>query len=213
MNPTESQDLQPTTANVGSQRVARVYAEALVNAAEKRGQADAFLGELKSLIRDVFPAEPQWEAFLASGAVARDRKAQVIARVFENRASELFGNFLLVLNKHDRLDLLRPILSAAGEIRDQRAGRMRVQVRTAVALPEDQSQHLRQQLQEAFRLEPVLQTQVDPELLGGMVVRVGDLLYDGSVRTQLERIRKQLTERSSHEIQSRRDRFSTAIGN
>jgi F-type H+-transporting ATPase subunit delta len=48
---------------------------------------------------------------------------------------------------------------------------------------------------------------VDPSLLGGLVVRTGDYVYDASVRTRLETIRKQLIERSSHEIQTGRDRF------
>jgi F-type H+-transporting ATPase subunit delta len=85
---------------------------------------------------------------------------------------------------------------------------MRVQVQSAVALAQDQQERLRAELQAAFHKEPVLETQVDPNLLGGMVVRVGDWLYDLSVRTQLENIRDQIIARSSHEIQSGRNRFS-----
>jgi F-type H+-transporting ATPase subunit delta len=118
-----------------------------------------------------------------------------------------------VLNQHERLNLLRPILAAAKELRDQRAKRIRVQVRSAVPLADDQADRLRQQLRESLRLDPVLRTEVDPELLGGVVVRVGDWLYDASVRARLDSIRNQLIERSSHEIQSGRDRFSVASGN
>ena len=60
-----------------------------------------------------------------------------------------------------------------------------------------------------LRREPVLELTVDPTLLGGLVVRVGDNLFDGSVRTRIDTLRKQLIERSSHEIQSGRDRFSS----
>jgi F-type H+-transporting ATPase subunit delta len=204
----ETQDLQPTTADVGAQRIARVYAEALLNAAEKQGRPDAVLEELESLVRDVFRADPGFETFLSSGAIGRDQKAQVIQKVFGGRADEVFTNFLLVLNRHDRLDLLRPILAAARELRDQRAGRLRVHVRTAVPLDDGQGERLRQELRAAFHLEPLLETRVDPELLGGLVVRVGDWLYDASVRTQIETIKNQLIARGSHEIQSRRNRFS-----
>jgi F-type H+-transporting ATPase subunit delta len=201
------------SADVGAQRVAHVYAEAFLNAADKQGQTEAIIEELHSLVHDLFKVEPRFEAFLASGAVGRDRKAQVIQSVFDKRASQLFTDFLLVLNQHDRLDLLRPILSEALEIRDQRARRIRVQVKSAVPLPEDQTNQLRQRIRESFQLEPILQTQVDPDLLGGMVVRVGDWLYDASVRTKLESIRNQLIAKGSYEIQSRRDRFSTPSGN
>ena len=212
MNDDKDADFEPI-ADVSAQRVARVYAEALLNAADKQGQSDDVVESLDSLIRDLFQAEPQLEAFLTSSAVGRERKAQVIDKVFENRAAAVFVDFLKVLNRHERLNLLRPILAAAKELRDERAKRIRVQVRSAVPLANDQENRLRQQLREALKLDPVLQMAVDPELLGGVVVRVGDWLYDASVRARLESIRNQLIARSSHEIQSGRDRFSIANGN
>ena len=212
MNDDKNADFKPI-ADVSAQRVARVYAEALLNAADKQGQSDDVVEALDSLIRDLFKAEPQLETFLTSSAVGRERKAQVIDKVFENKASTLFVDFLKVLNHHERLNLLRPILAAAKELRDERAKRIRVQVRSAVPLASDQENRLRQQLHDALKLDPVLKTQVDPELLGGVVIRVGDWLYDASVRARLESIRNQLIARSSHEIQSGRDRFSIANGN
>ena len=212
MNDDKDADFEPI-ADVSAQRVARVYAEALLNAADKQGQSDDVVEGLDSLIRDLFQAELQLEAFLTSSAVGRERKARLIDKVFENKASVLFVDFLKVLNQHERLNLLRPILAAAKELRDARAKRIRVQVRSAVPLANDQENRLRQQLREALKLDPVLQTAVDPELLGGVVVRVGDWLYDASVRARLESIRNQLIARSSHEIQSGRDRFSIANGN
>jgi F-type H+-transporting ATPase subunit delta len=212
MNENKDQDSEPI-ADVSAQRVARVYAEALLNAAEKQGQSEQVLESLESLIRDVFPAEPQFEAFLQSSAVGRERKAQVIDKVFEGKAGPVFVDFLKVLNQHERLNLLRPILTAAKELRDERAKRIRVKVRSAVPLADSQTNRLVEQLRQNLKLEPVLQTEVDPDLLGGVVVRVGDWLYDASVRARLDSIRNQLIERSSHEIQSGRDRFSVASGN
>ncbi len=195
------------TADVGAQRVARVYAEALLGAADKRGEVDATLEQLDSLVSDVFRADPLVEQFFASPAVPTAVKAAQIQSLFGPRGSELFTNFLLVLNDHGRLELLRAILAAFRDLNDQRVGRVRVLVRSAAPLPEDQQQRLRQQLREALQRDPVLDTRVDPDLLGGMIVRVGDWQYDGSVRTRLQAIRNHLIERSSHEIQSGRDRF------
>jgi F-type H+-transporting ATPase subunit delta len=200
------------TADVGAQRVARVYAEALLGAADKRGEVDPVAEQLDSLAGELFRADPDLAKFLVSGAIGRDQKARVINAVFQPRASELFLNFLLVLNHHDRLELLTAIRRAYQELRDERARRIRVLVRSAVPLPDDQRDRLRQELHDTFRLEPVLTTEVDPDLLGGVVVRVGDWVYDASVRTQLESLRNQIIERSSHEIQSGRDRFSVAGG-
>jgi F-type H+-transporting ATPase subunit delta len=80
-----------------------------------------------------------------------------------------------------------------------------------VPLADDQVEKLRQQLHRAFQREPVLQLRVDPDLLGGVVVRVRDWVYDGSLRTSLLNMHDQLIESSKHELQNRRDRFYSAV--
>jgi len=207
-NPIAEAAHHETVLEVNTQRIARVYAEALLRAAESQELAAEIFEELQALVDQVFKADPLFEEFLSSGAVDRKRKAEIIESTFAGRAGDLFINFLLVLNDHERAGLLRPIRDAYRELLDERAGRMRVQVQSAVALAQDQQERLRAELQAAFHKEPVLETQVDPNLLGGMVVRVGDWLYDLSVRTQLENIRDQIIARSSYEIQSGRNRFS-----
>src|SRR5579864_5775499 len=130
-------DIQPV-ADVSAQRVARVYAEALLNAAEKQGKAGAVFDELDSLVRDVFADQPQFEMLLSSAAAGRKARAEILKAVFAGRASDLFYHFLLVLNDQERLDLLRAILAAFQELHDQRSARIRVQVESAVPLPDDQ---------------------------------------------------------------------------
>src|SRR5260370_21617526 len=207
-NPLEEAAHHETVLEVNTQRIARVYAEALLRAAERHDLAAEIFDELQALVDQVFKADPLFEEFLSSGAVDRKRKAEIIESTFAGRASDLFINFLLVLNDHDRAGLLRPIRAAYRELLDKRAGKMRVQVSSAVALAQDQQERLRAELQAAFHKEPVLETQVDPGLLGGMVVRVGDWLYDLSVRAQLDNIRGQIISRSTHEMQSGRNIFS-----
>jgi F-type H+-transporting ATPase subunit delta len=209
---TNGAPLHPTVFDVGTQRVAKVYAEAILRAAQARGQADELQEELDSLITNVLDADPRLETFLGSGAIGKHPKAEVLRTAFTGRASDIFFHSLLVLNDHERLDLLRPIRAAYRELRDRQAGHIRVLVRSAVPLPDDQRDRLLQQLRETFHKEPLLETQVDHDLLGGMVVRVGDWVYDHSVRTQLESIRNQIIARSSYEIQSGRDRFSSRNG-
>jgi len=199
-------------ADVGAQRIARVYAQALLNAAGG-SEEDAIIDELQGLIHEVFRQQPDFEEYLSSLAIGRDRKAAFLRQVFAERASPALLNFLEVLNKHDRLDLLRPILAAALELREKRRGQIHVIVQTAAALPDDQRERLTGELRAVFHREPVLEVHLDPDLLGGLTVRVGDWLYDASVRTQLRNIRKDLFESADHEIQSGRDRFSSAIGN
>ena len=186
-----------TVLDYGARRVARVYAESLLDVAAECGQTDELLEEFGTLIDGVFPAAAQFEVFLASGVNSR-KKADVIRRAFGGRASDLFRNFLLVLNAHRRLDLLRRIRDVAKELHDERAGRLRVLVTSAVPLPDDQRERLRQELCAKYRMEPILTARVEPALLGGIVLRVGDWLYDASLRTRLETVRKRIFERGSH---------------
>jgi F-type H+-transporting ATPase subunit delta len=199
--------VEPITADVGAERIARVYAEALFDAAQEKGQASDVQAELDSLIGDVFRANPELEDFFSSGAAGRDRKKDLIQKTFPGRSSEIFTNFLLVLNHHDRLDLLRPIQRAYRELFQERSGQMTVEVRSAAPLSDEQRERLKRDLQETFKREPILVATVDPDLLGGLRVQVGDWLYDATVRTQINTIRNQLIERSSHAIQSGRDRL------
>src|SRR5262249_57269894 len=99
----------------------------------------------------------------------------------QGRASEIFLNFLLVLNEHERLDLLRPILAAYRRLYEERTGHVRVRVKSAAPLPDDQRQRLEQELRAAFRREPILEARVDPDLLGGLGGQVGGRGFDGSV--------------------------------
>ncbi len=211
MNDHGDQQIHPI-ADVGAQRIARVYAEALLNAADRHGEADAILEQFDSLVRDVIQPNPLVGEFYASPAVPAKVKAATIQATFQGRASDLFVNFLLVLNEHGRLELVRQIYLALRDLHEQRTRRLRVQIRSAVPLADDQRERLNHGLREAFHLEPILEEHLDPDLLGGLIVRVGDWQLDGSVRARLRAIRNHLTARSSHEIQSGRDRFRTDTG-
>jgi F-type H+-transporting ATPase subunit delta len=194
-----------------TRRVAHVYTEALYNAAAQEGKQGEVREELELLVRDVLEKDAELAEVLTGNALGRERRAELL-KAFEGRTSDLLLRFLLVLNNHDRLDVLRPLAAAYGELYDQRNNRIRVGVRSAVPLDDDQRHRLSEKLQAAFGRQPVLETRVDPELLGGLVVQVEDWLYDASVRNRLESIQNDIIERSSHEIQSGRDRFSSANG-
>src|SRR5438477_12824498 len=87
--PTNGAAHHETVLEVNTQRIARVYAEALLRAAESRGLAEEVFEELQALVDKVFKADPLFEEFLSSGAVDRKRKAEIIASAFAGRASDL----------------------------------------------------------------------------------------------------------------------------
>jgi F-type H+-transporting ATPase subunit delta len=210
----EATDLDPTIApsvfDIDVLRVARVYASALLQSARKVDKVDLMQDHFDELVpTQVYdPEDPKNVAtLLRSSAIPRHRKEQVITDAFKGQVDELFLNFLFVLNKHDRLELVRPVAAEYRELRDQLYNRVRFQVRSAVKLTEDQKKDIAQQAAEHFKMEPVLVEIIDPELIGGLQIQVGDTLYDLSLKTRLDKIKQQLLARSSHEIQRRRDRL------
>lgn len=199
--------LLQTDSSRAAGRLARTYAEALLDAAEKQNVADAVGEQFRSLADDVFPNAAGLEAFLASPAVNRKRKDAAIAQLFDGRATPLFLDFLRLLNKKDRLGLLKLIGIAYRTIRDAQANRITVLVEAAAPLAADQTAALETTLAGLTGKTPVLVVRQNPDLIGGLVVRVGDKVYDTSVRSKLRAVKNKLLARGSHEIQGRRDRF------
>jgi F-type H+-transporting ATPase subunit delta len=135
-------------------------------------------------------------------------KDRVLIDAFQGRALPTVVNFLRVLNRHGRLAALGPTTRAARAAWDRRKNRRPVTVRSAIALGEAQVAALRQRLHAMLQATPILRLVVDPALIGGLVVQVGDEVYDSSVRNDLAQLRHRLIEGKLHEIQSRRDYFS-----
>jgi F-type H+-transporting ATPase subunit delta len=199
--------------DVNARQVASMYAQAVLNAAQQAGQAREFVEELDSLVENVLNPYPQFEILLASALISYEDKLGILDRTFGGRASQLMMNFLKVLADHDRLSSLREIRKAAHRTYDEMQGLVRVHVTTATPLDDRLTGQITEQLRGMLGGEPKLERVVDPQLLGGIVLRVGDTIFDGSVATHLERIREQMINRSVHEIQSRRDSFSYPAGN
>ncbi|MEX0702240.1 MAG: ATP synthase F1 subunit delta [Planctomycetales bacterium] len=194
-----------------AQSIARVYADAFLDAAAAQGVEGA-LEEFGSFVEEVLAAHPDFADILTSGVVGRDQKVALIDRVVAPFGSELFTNFLRVLARHDRLELL-PTILREGRIRHElRSGRRRVQVVTAAAVSDATRNRIRDLLAQSLPFEPVIEARTDAGLLGGMIIRVGDTVFDSSLRTRLHELRTRLHQRTLHEIQSGRDRFSHPAG-
>ncbi len=194
-----------------SQAVARTYADALLDAAGTG--TDDVLEELGSFVDDVLAKLPELREVFFARVIGREEKIRLIDRVFGPRTSPLVANFLRVLVRHDRLELVPLIVREARVRHEVRGGRRRVQIRTALPLSDQAKESLRRRLAESLPFDPILETRVDPSLIGGIVIRVADTVYDSSLATRVEQLRERIQQRSLHEIQSGRDRFSSAEGN
>jgi len=188
-------------------RLAGVYAEAFLAAAEKAGSADSASQELRD-IADAFGQTANGiQEFLASPTVKREIKSKVISGLAKVGSSDFLLDFLGVLNDHDRSELLPAIADSVERILLDRHGKVKVFVTSASDLDEATSAHLAGSLKAKLGKDPVLQTSINPEILGGLVIQVGDWVWDGSLSKQLDGLRDQLFERGNHAIQGGRDRF------
>jgi len=199
-------DVSGTVFDEAAVEVARSYSDALLKASG--ADAGAILDELDEIVADVILGQPKFASILASPSVAEAEKDRILVTVFEGRTLPTVLRFLRVLNRHGRLALLYEVVRQAREAYDRVCGRRIVHVRSASPLDNTQRTALEGRLATLIGATPLLKLEVDPSLIAGLVVQVGDDVYDASVRTRLQRLRDRLIERKSHEIQSRRDQFS-----
>jgi F-type H+-transporting ATPase subunit delta len=186
--------------------VARVYANAYLDATGND------LEEFASFMQDVLAANPEFASLLTSGATGREEKIVLIDRAIAPHCSEPFANFLRTLAAHDRLEILDVVYAESRRIAEERAGQKRVRVTSAVELSDETVQKIQDRLGQVFSFEPIIETSVDPSLIGGLIIQVEDTVYDSSLRNRLTQLRDRMRERSLHEIQSGRDRFSHPEG-
>jgi F-type H+-transporting ATPase subunit delta len=171
--------------------VAHTYAQTLFGLAEAQQQAEAIGTELAELV-ELARNEPQLAALLTSPSIATARRAESIEKIFRGRVSDLLCNFVQVVNRKGRLERLGAMNQAYQDILKERYGQIDVDVYSARPLNDAQAQSIAGKLSEQTGREAILRRHVDPSLIGGLKVRLADRQVDGSIATQLRRIRRQL---------------------
>jgi F-type H+-transporting ATPase subunit delta len=198
---------QPTVLDTGQQHLGMVYAKALLDAAAKTYQAEAVLEEFDAFVWDVLDRLPRLEAALASPRVALEAKLTMLDRALAGKMSVTLLNFLKVVCRHRRFDCIRAMNQAAHKLFNEMTGRVDVMVRTAAPLTDELRRQVAQRLEEALGKQVNLHVAIDERLIGGLVVRVGDTVYDVSLLSQLNRVRTAAVETSARAISGAFERF------
>jgi F-type H+-transporting ATPase subunit delta len=176
-----------------SEATAKSYARALFELARERNQVEAIAAEL-ARVAEVMAGHTGLREFLSrpwvSGPAKRGAAVEVAQRL---GVSPLMRDFLSLLAVRNRTDHVPAIERAFGRMVDEAAGRVRVKVRTAIDLTDAERSALRARLARVLEgRDLILEETVDPQLLGGFVAEVGSTILDGSLDTQLERMRDRL---------------------
>jgi F-type H+-transporting ATPase subunit delta len=171
------------------------YAEALFEAAREREALEEVLKDLQEFVTALRENE-ELRLFFYGGQVPERQKRKAIEGLTEDMTAST-TNFLKVLSDNGREEILEDVLRQYEELVKEHLGKIEVEVTTAVELSEDAERRLKERLGRVLEgREVILETRVDPDLLGGAVFRFGGRMMDGSIRGRLESLREGMLERS-----------------
>jgi F-type H+-transporting ATPase subunit delta len=173
--------------------IARNYAEALFELGERGGQTERY-ADLIDAVAAAVETAPEVQGVLMSPRVPKSEKSRILAAALQD-APRQFVLFLQALVKRSRQQLLREIAGEYHALLDIKFNRVRAGVTLARSADEALKKSIQERLSQQLGKEVLASFSVDPEILGGAVVRVGERIHDGSVRRRMTRLRRQLVSR------------------
>ena len=173
-------------------RIARRYAKALLSIGSEDGQAETYKKELEGFAK-LFDENKSLEHAMINPLYDPEGRKKVLMAVVEKLAlSKMMVSFLALLFDKGRIQYVSDIYMYYEKLTDELANIMRADVVSAVPLADDSVAKIKKALSEQTGKEVVLETNVDPSLIGGVVTKIGDLVLDGSVKTQLISLKESL---------------------
>ncbi|ABQ28403.1 F0F1 ATP synthase subunit delta [Geotalea uraniireducens] len=168
--------------------IARRYAKALVQIGAEEGQVDKFNSELTQF-NTVLAANAGLTSVFSNPAYGIEAKREILKEIIGKLAlSESVAKFLQLLLDRSRLAFLPQITESYGNFADDLSGVVRPTLTSGLPLEESQIEEIKTSLTKTTGKKVMLKVQVDPSLIGGVVTKIGDKVFDGSVKTQLAKI-------------------------
>lgn len=199
---------QPTVFDTDKQQLGAVYAKALLEHGKAIGKLDSLVDQLAEVAAAVGEV-PGLRAVLESPRVPLESKAQMIDKALGGKFDQELIHFLKVVNAKGRFDCLASMAVNARKMQDEMAGRIQAVVTSATEMDEAAVRGISDRLASVLGKEVALRSVVDPSIVGGIMVRVGDTVYDASLKNQLAQVRSRAIQRSSDAIREKLERFVT----
>jgi F-type H+-transporting ATPase subunit delta len=175
---------------VRDETVSRNYAEALFDLAERHEGIDVYQQSIQA-VAGLLDEDPSFRMFLETPRIDAEDKKAVVKKAFASFPTP-FVNFLLVTIDKRRQRLLSGIARSFSDLVDVRRNRAHVDVTVARDITEETKERVAEKLSALLGKTAIPHVRVKPEILGGIVVRSGDTIYDGSLRRRLDRMRRRL---------------------
>jgi len=176
---------------VRDETVARNYAETLFELASRNESIQEY-GDALGMVAGLLEDDSRFRTFVETPRIDDETKKDVIRKVFRDKAPKQVINFVLITIDKRRQTLLREISAEYLLLLDDHLGREHVEVTVARPLDDTTANVVSEQLSKMLGKQAIPHIRVKPEILGGLVVRTGDMIYDGSVRRRLEGLRRRL---------------------
>jgi len=174
-----------------NRKAARRYARALFQWAADNRQVETIQRELDE-VRLQLGAVPEFEQVLTHPVIPDAVKGRLLREAFEGRVSDELLGFLLLLEKHRRMGVLPGVYEEFAQQALEYHGFVQAEVRMSAPLADEERERLQRLLNTMYGKTVHIHPVADPDIIGGMVVRVGDRVIDGSIRTSLELLRERL---------------------
>jgi len=173
-------------------RIARRYAKALLSIGREDGQAETYKEELEGFGK-LLEENKELEMAISNPLYNAESRKQVLRAVLERFApSKVMRSFLFLLFDKGRIQYVKDISAFYEKLTDELANIVRADLVSAVEMPEESIEKIRAALSKKTGKEVRMETRVDPALIGGVVTKIGDLVLDGSVKTQLISLKESL---------------------
>ena len=173
-------------------RAALRYAKAALNLSLEQKKAEAVAEDMQEIVA-VFEASKELSGFLENPVVANQVKQDALGKVF-SALQPLSSQLIALLTNNNRIDLLAQVAKAYLSLLQKHQGKETAVVTTAVALSPDLEKVILAKAKEMTSAEISLENKIDPSIMGGFILRIGDMQYNASVAHQLEQLKRELTQ-------------------
>lgn len=184
--------------------VHEIYSDVMFELAQEAGMIDQVTEDLEAT-STILQDEQEFLSLLTLNEIKPDEKAKIVRRVFKGRINDLTLDFLCVLAKRNRMSFLHGIGQRYQVLSDEHKHLHRIEVTLAKEPDDAELEKLKSDIRDAMNAEIKLSVTVDPEIIGGIVIRKGDLMIDNSVRTILDRTVHAVMERSKQNTGTKKE--------
>ncbi|AQT69390.1 F-type ATPase subunit delta [Anaerohalosphaera lusitana] len=187
--------------------VREIYSEVLFELAEEAGCVDKVMEDLERVV-EILQEQPEFASLLASQELKGQEKSEMVRRVFKEKISDLALDFLCVLARRNRIGFLASIFDQYEVMLDAQQNISLVEVTFAQKPKPEKLEKLKSELSDALKAKVKLRVDIEPEIMGGVIIKIGDRMIDNSLKNILGRAVNSVVENSKSKLKKSKSGFA-----